>query len=150
MSERTWQLSGTIRQIVLSAEELRWAKHLAEEGGWHLACFLAQQVTEKAIKAFLYAQGEEVVLGHSVARLCADAARYQPEFAEKAQRWSLPIAMALEEAANQGLCGVTLFVDSGVYNEPLDITRDTELVATQGELPIITAPIYYPQVGFVP
>jgi HEPN domain-containing protein len=46
-------------------------------------------VTEKAIKAFLYAQGEEIVLGHSVARLCADAARYQPRFAEKARRWSL-------------------------------------------------------------
>jgi len=56
---------------------------------WHLACFLAQQATEKALKAFLYAQGEEIVLGHSVARLCADAARHQPEFAEKARRWSL-------------------------------------------------------------
>jgi HEPN domain-containing protein len=27
--------------------------------------------------------------GHSVARLCARATRYQPEFAEKARRWSL-------------------------------------------------------------
>jgi HEPN domain-containing protein len=77
------------RWLSQAAEDLRWAKHLAEEGGWHLACFLAQQVTEKAIKAFLYAQGEEIVLGHSVARLCANAARYQPKFAEKARRWSL-------------------------------------------------------------
>jgi len=72
-----------------AAEDLRWAKHLAEEGGWHLACFLAQQVTEKALKAFLYAQGEAIVLGHSVTRLCSDAARFRPEFAEKARRWNV-------------------------------------------------------------
>ena len=77
------------RWLSQAAEDLRWAKHLAEEGGWHLACFLAQQVTEKALKAFLYAQGEEIVLGHSVVRLCADAARYEPGFAGKARRWSL-------------------------------------------------------------
>jgi HEPN domain-containing protein len=77
------------RWLSQAAEDPHWAKHLAEEGGWHLACFLAQQVAEKAIKAFLYAQGEEIVLGHSVARLCADAARYQPGFADKARRWSL-------------------------------------------------------------
>ena len=69
------------RWLSQAAEDLRWAKHLA--------CFLAQQVTEKAIKAYLYAQGEEIVLGRSVARLCAEAARYQPGFADKARRWSL-------------------------------------------------------------
>ena len=77
------------RWLSQAAEDLRWANLLAQEGGWHLACFLAQQVTEKALKAFLYAQGEEIVLGHSVERLCAAAARYRPEFSEKARRWSL-------------------------------------------------------------
>ena len=62
---------------------------LAEQGANHLACFLSQQVTEKAMKAFLYAQGEEIVLGHSVERLCAAAATYDPAMAEKARRWSL-------------------------------------------------------------
>jgi HEPN domain-containing protein len=70
-------------------EDLRWTQLLAREGGHHLVCFLAQQVTEKTIKAFLYAQGEEIVLGHSVERLCAAAAQYTPEFAEKARRWSI-------------------------------------------------------------
>ncbi|MFC1923203.1 HEPN domain-containing protein [Chloroflexota bacterium] len=53
------------------------------------AGFLSQQVTEKALKAFLYAQGEEIVLGHSVARLCANSAEYNVDFSEKAKRWSL-------------------------------------------------------------
>jgi HEPN domain-containing protein len=77
------------RWLAQAIEDLRWAGFLAREGGWHLACFLAQQVTEKALKAFLYAQGEEIVLGHSVERLCAASAHYQPEFADKARRWSL-------------------------------------------------------------
>jgi HEPN domain-containing protein len=69
--------------------DLDWAQWLAREGGWHLACFLAQQVTEKALKAFLYARGEELVVGHSVERLCKAAASHHPEFAEWARRWSL-------------------------------------------------------------
>jgi len=66
------------RWLAQAAEDLRWAKLLAREGGWHLACFLAQQVAEKVLKAFLYAQGEEIVLGRSVERLCAAAVHYQP------------------------------------------------------------------------
>ncbi len=77
------------RWLSQADEDLKWARRLAEEGGWHIACFLAQQVAEKALKAYLYAQGEEIVLGQSVARLCTDAARYHPEFAEEARRWGL-------------------------------------------------------------
>jgi HEPN domain-containing protein len=29
------------RWLSQASEDLRWAKHLAGEGGWHLACFLA-------------------------------------------------------------------------------------------------------------
>lgn len=77
------------RWLEQAQEDLHWAQHLAREGAHHLACFLAQQVTEKALKAFLYAQGEEMVIGHSVARLCARAAGYQPVLAEKAREWSI-------------------------------------------------------------
>ncbi|MEW6447643.1 MAG: HEPN domain-containing protein [Bacillota bacterium] len=77
------------RWLEQAGEDLRWAKDLAERGGYHLACFLAQQVSEKAVKGFLYAQGEEVVLGHSIERLCHAAARWEPEFAVKVKRWSI-------------------------------------------------------------
>jgi HEPN domain-containing protein len=70
-------------------EDLRWAEHLAVAGGHHLACFLAQQVAEKALKAFLYATGEEFVLGHSVTRLSRSAAAIEPGFGERGARWSL-------------------------------------------------------------
>mgnify|MGYP001119337091 CR=1 FL=1 len=77
------------RWLRQAQEDLRWARLLAEQGGYHLACFLAQQVAEKALKAFLYAQGEEIVVGHSVERLCAAAAAFQPEFRTRARSWSI-------------------------------------------------------------
>jgi HEPN domain-containing protein len=70
-------------------QDLHWSRHLAEQGAYHLACFLSQQVAEKALKAFLYAQGDELVIGHSVARPCAAAAVYEPQFAIHARSWSI-------------------------------------------------------------
>ena len=37
----------------------------------------------------LYRAGEEIVLGHSVERLCADAAHYDASSAEQARRWAI-------------------------------------------------------------
>jgi HEPN domain-containing protein len=52
-------------------------------GGRHnLACFVAQQAAEKALKAFLIVFGEEEPWGHSVAELCRNAAQIDPTFAE--------------------------------------------------------------------
>lgn len=65
------------------AEADRKGAQLLFEGGrgeYHLACFVAQQVAEKALKAFLYAQGEEVVIGRSVEALCRWAAESDAEF----------------------------------------------------------------------
>ena len=77
------------RWLEQATEDLRWADHLAVQGGYHIACFLAQQVGEKALKAFLYAAGEEVVLGHSVERLCADAVHHDAAFAERGRRGAI-------------------------------------------------------------
>lgn len=75
------------RWLTQAREDLRWAKHLAEEGAYYLACFLAQQVAEKALKAFLYAQGAEIVLGHSVRRLVDQASAIDPDFARAGADW---------------------------------------------------------------
>jgi HEPN domain-containing protein len=78
-----------MRWLEQAEEDQHWAKDLAERGGYHLACFLAQQVGEKALKAFLYAQGEEIVLGHSIARLCQSASQWEGEFGKQVRRWSI-------------------------------------------------------------
>lgn len=71
-------------------EGLRWleqaeadrhgAQLLFDGGSFHLACFVAQQVAEKALKAFIYAQGEELVVGHSVEALSRWAAEFDADF----------------------------------------------------------------------
>lgn len=77
------------RWLEQAIEDLKWTKHLAERGGYHIACFLAQQVGEKALKAFLYAQGEEIVIGHSIERLCNLASKYDAGYSEKVKRWAI-------------------------------------------------------------
>ena len=44
------------------------------------ACFWAQQSAEKAAKAYLYAKGERVVIGHSVAELLERCKSYDKDF----------------------------------------------------------------------
>ena len=71
-------------------EGLRWfeqaeadrkgAQLLFDGESYHLACFISQQVAEKALKAFIYAQGEEFVVGHSVEALSRWAAEYDSDF----------------------------------------------------------------------
>ena len=68
--------------------DLEWADRLSQEGGYHIACFLAQQVAEKALKAFLYGCGEELVIGHSVARLSSWCCKYDPGFEGK-REWGI-------------------------------------------------------------
>jgi HEPN domain-containing protein len=77
------------RWLEQAKEDLKWARMLAEKGGYHIACFLAQQVAEKAIKALLYASGETIVLGHSVNMLAQKAAQYSKKIGEKSGKWSV-------------------------------------------------------------
>jgi len=78
-----------LRWLEQAKEDLKWAKHLSERGGYHIACFLAQQVGEKALKAFLYARGEEIVLGHSIERLNSSASAFDAEFTGKSGKWAI-------------------------------------------------------------
>ncbi len=72
------------RWLRQAQEDLHWSRHLAGQGGYHLACFLSQQVAEKALT-----QGQGIVIGHSVERLCAAAAAYEPEFETRVRSWSI-------------------------------------------------------------
>lgn len=49
---------------------------------YNLACFIFQQAAEKALKAFLYSQGEDVVVGHAVHKLLQSCAGYDRDFKE--------------------------------------------------------------------
>jgi len=68
-----------MRWLLQARQDLDDANYNLKGKRYHLACFLSQQAAEKALKAVLYSKGEEIVLGHSVARLLKSAIRYDPD-----------------------------------------------------------------------
>jgi len=83
-------------------EAARWLKQARRdlddaiynlEGARHnIACFIAQQATEKALKAFLILRGNQDPWGHSVAELCNDAAQIDSTFGDL-----LPVVAPLDK-----------------------------------------------------
>jgi HEPN domain-containing protein len=69
-----------LRWLEQAEADRKGAQLLLNGGSYHLACFVGQQVAEKAIKAFLYAQGEEFVIGHSVEALSRWASELDEDF----------------------------------------------------------------------
>ena len=67
-----------MRWLLQARQDLDDANYNLEGKRYHLACFLSQQAGEKALKAFLYSKGEEMVLGHSVAKLLKSATGLDP------------------------------------------------------------------------
>jgi len=59
------------RWLLQAENDLAFAERGLELGFFAQACFLAQQVAEKAAKAVHYARGARVVMGHSVDGLLA-------------------------------------------------------------------------------
>jgi HEPN domain-containing protein len=68
--------------------DLHWTQFLAEQQAHHLACFLAQQVAEKALQAYLRIRGEEYAPGTPIKELAAAAAAYDPTFELYARPWA--------------------------------------------------------------
>ena len=89
---RTTARDQGLRWLEQARVDLRWVRHLAEQGAHYLVCFLAQQAAEKALKGVLYATGEELVLGHSVRQLSLQAAEVDAggeRFSPNVARWGL-------------------------------------------------------------
>ena len=101
------------RWLEQALADLKWTRHLNGQGAYYLVCFLAQQVAEKALKAFLYAQGEELVVGHSVRRLCAHAAQYDERFRRHLDEWGLLDSYYIPTRYPNGLPGD---IPARVYN----------------------------------
>lgn len=74
--------SEGLRWLEQAQADRKGAQLLYDGGSYHLACFVAQQIAEKALKAYIYAQGEEIVIGHSVEALCRWASEFDESFNE--------------------------------------------------------------------
>lgn len=68
------------RWLEQSLQDLDDARYNARGERHNIACFLAQQAAEKALKGFLLLKGEEDVRGHSVGDLCERAVHHDRGF----------------------------------------------------------------------
>ena len=72
--------SESERWIAQAQYDLAAAEH-ARSGEFHaLACFLCQQVGEKAVAGYLFARGADHIWGHALADLCEDAMQLDTSF----------------------------------------------------------------------
>jgi HEPN domain-containing protein len=69
--------------------DLEVVRTLLAEGHYAAACFHAQQVAEKALKAALFSRGSRVVWGHSVRELARQCEAHDPAFAAVAEKAAL-------------------------------------------------------------
>jgi len=70
------------RWFLQALRDLDDAKFNLSGERFNVACFLAQQAAEKALKSYLYFKGAEEVWGHSVGELCEDAKNFDENFKE--------------------------------------------------------------------
>lgn len=69
-----------IRWFATAEQDLASARWIRDGGYFNTACFQAQQAAEKALKAFLFLQGERGVRGHSTVELLTRCTEFRPEF----------------------------------------------------------------------
>lgn len=84
------ELNEGKRWLDQAEEDLDDAKFALSGKRFNLACFMAQQSAEKALKGYLYFKGAEEIWGHSVAELCKDASSFDKEF-ESLKRKAAPL-----------------------------------------------------------
>lgn len=75
------------RWLAQAESDLSDARYLAADQRFAMACFLAQQCAEKALKAVLYAEGADLVLGHGVGKLCQEVSAVLPDQAGRCSEW---------------------------------------------------------------
>ncbi|MDA2925397.1 HEPN domain-containing protein [Acidobacteria bacterium AH-259-L09] len=69
-----------LRWLRQAQHDLNIARGHQERGEYSNACFMAEQATQKALKAFLFAQGQRSIPIHSVAQLAERCAQIDQEF----------------------------------------------------------------------
>ena len=73
------QIEGQ-RWLKQAKDDLKVAKWSLQGNLYANTCFMAQQASEKAFKAYCYLKGERAVLGHSLLELLRKCSKYEEAF----------------------------------------------------------------------
>lgn len=125
--DRIAEARSWLRQSLAEMED---ARELERRGRFYLALFLFQQATEKALKAYLYYQGEEELFTHSVNDLLKLAISYDKEF-EKALKAKTLDRYYIPTRYPNGLAGD---VPAEFFDDPDECRSSRELAVAAIEL----------------
>lgn len=76
-NDKIWE-----RWLNQAQQDLNDARFNLSGQRYNVACFLAQQAAEKALKSYLLRKGAEDVWGHSIKELCDDAMEFDEQFTQ--------------------------------------------------------------------
>lgn len=65
-----------------ATEDLLWAKASFQDNFYASACFVAQQVAEKSLKAYLFSRKQYLIKTHILPRLLKNCIRFDKDFEE--------------------------------------------------------------------
>ena len=71
---------AALRWLRQAEHDLSVAQRHQQSGDYSDACFMAEQASQKALKAFLLARGQRSVTIHSVAQLAEHCAKSDADF----------------------------------------------------------------------
>jgi HEPN domain-containing protein len=89
MNEINKYRKEAMRWLDQAKEDLDSARILLENQKYYMVCFLSQQIAEKALKAVIYYNGEDLVIGHSVKKLTDWAGKFEVQFRNLGKKISL-------------------------------------------------------------
>ena len=73
------------RWLAQAEHQLEVTRALFDGGFWSDVCFMAEQTSQMALKAFLFGQGRRHILVHSIYELVLQCAEVEPKFEEAAE-----------------------------------------------------------------
>ena len=76
------QPEAGLRWLRQAEHDLSVTQRHQQSGDYSDACFMAEQASQKALKAFLTAQGRRSISIHSVAQLAETCSQINPDFAK--------------------------------------------------------------------
>jgi len=119
------------RWLAQAERDIEAAEHSRKGGYYDVACFLSQQAAEKALKSFLYGQGQHSVLGHSAVELGQRCASIESTFSRLAHHFARLDRLYIPTRYPNGLpggCPFEVFLDDDAVKALSDAREVIEQV----------------------
>jgi len=104
-------------------DDILWAEDSLRTGHFAGVCFLAQQIVEKTLKAYLFSQGEKLIRTHNLIRLLAKCKKFNPGF-ENFFNTAKTLNVYYVDTRYPDIWDISRFEDEKLAKEALVLTQE--------------------------